>query len=98
MELTKEQAIKLCDSKWWEGLSHRRIAGFQLFERRLCVPFSIFHEAIEKSLGRPVYTHEFGMALDSLKKEFLGQKKAPTLQEIIELIPEEKRIIIQGSK
>lgn len=26
----------------------------------LCVSFSVFHEDVEKRLGRPVFTHEFG--------------------------------------
>jgi hypothetical protein len=57
----KENAIELYESKWWEGLSHREIAGVQLFVTELCCPFDVFHEAVEKSLGRPVFTHEFGM-------------------------------------
>jgi hypothetical protein len=93
-KLTQEQAIKLGESKFWEKMSYRDRAGFQLFEERLCMPFGVFHEAVEKSLGRPVWTHEFGMNLDGIKKEFLGVKQAPTFQEIIDLIPPEKRIII----
>lgn len=59
------------------------------------MPFDIFHEAIEKSLGRPVYTSEFELNYDSLCKEFLGEKNAPTIQEIIEMIPEEKRLVLK---
>ncbi len=33
------------------------------------VPFNIFHEGIEKLLGRDVYTHEFGMNTEGLKRE-----------------------------
>ncbi len=94
-KLTKEQAIKLGEAKFWEPMSYRERAGFQLFEELLCMPFGVFHEAVEKSLGRPVWTHEFGSAgLDGLKKEFLGVRPAPTFQEIVELIPADKRIII----
>jgi hypothetical protein len=32
--------------------------------------------------------------MGELKKEFLGIKKAPTMEEIINLIPKEKRIIV----
>lgn len=55
----------------------------------------MFHEAVEKALGRPVWTHEFGLNWDGLKKELMGEAPAPTMQEIIDLIPEEKRIIVE---
>jgi hypothetical protein len=53
----KENAIELYHSNWWEGLSYREIAGVQLFTTELCCPFDVFHEAVEKSLGR--LTKEF---------------------------------------
>ena len=94
LELTQEQAIELFDSGFWETMTHEERARFQLYETRLCMPFDIFHEAIEKTLGRPVWTHEFAY-VDSLRKEMEeGGKPAPSMQEIIELIPEENRIIL----
>jgi len=92
--MTKEQAIKLHDSKWWEGLSNKDIVMFQLFEDKLCIPFGIFHKAVTKCLKRKVWAQEFGLNVDGLKKEFLGDRKAPTSKEIMELIPKDKRIII----
>ena len=92
--MTREEAIGLLNTKWWEGMSHRDIVMFQLFVDRLCIPFDIFHEALEKALGRPVWTHELGLNAEGLKKELLGEKEPPTMREIMELIPEEKRIII----
>jgi hypothetical protein len=92
--LTKEQAIKLAESKFWEPLSFRERATFQLFEDKLCMPFAVFHEAMEKTLGRPIYTHEFGLSLDGLKSELIGEKPAPTFEDIINLIPADKRIIL----
>ena len=93
-KITREKAIELVNSKFWESMSPRAIAVFQLWEDRLCMPFDVFHEAIEKVLGRPVYTHEFGLNRDGLKKELMGEKESPTLEEIIDLIPEDKRVII----
>jgi hypothetical protein len=90
----KENAIELYNSNWWEGLSYREIAGVQLFTTELCCPFDIFHEAVQKSLGRPVFTHEFGLNYQGICKEFLGEKEPPTMEEIISLIPEQKRIVI----
>lgn len=94
-KLTRERAIALGESKFWEQMTAREIATFQLFEERLCVPFDVFHVAVEKTLGRPVYTHEFGLAMDSLRAELLGKRPAPSLDEIINLIPSEKRILVK---
>lgn len=90
----KEKAIELAESNWWELCDHREIAEFQLLTKELCCPFAVFHEAIEKSLGRPVWTHEFGMNYDGIVAEFLGERESPSMEEIIGLIPEEKRMIV----
>jgi hypothetical protein len=71
-QLTKEQAIAFCENKCYEGMTYRQIAEFQIEQDRLCMPFDIFHEAIEKTLGRPVFTHEFAFA-DGLRKELYGE-------------------------
>lgn len=94
-QLTKKQAIAFCENKLYEGMTSRQIAEFQMEQDRLCVPFDVFHKAIEETLGRPVYTHEFGLNRDGLRKELHGEKETPTLEEIINLIPNDKRILIQ---
>ena len=96
MKLTKKQAINLYDSGWWIGLSAHDIVMFQLFEEkvRICMPFKEFHKAMEEVLKRPIYTHEFGLNIKGLRKEFLGDIPMPTFQDIINLIPKEKRILI----
>lgn len=93
MSLTYDQAIKLAESEWWKSVSDEDIVKFQLFEDRLCMPFGDFHGAVEKVLGRPVWTHEFAFP-EGLRKEFLKDKPAPTFEEIMNLIPEEKRIVV----
>jgi hypothetical protein len=93
--LTREQAKELGESGFWAELTPREIAEFQLFTEQLCMPFGVFHKAIEEVLGRPVWTHEFARA-DSLRAELRGDKGQPTLDEIIDLIPEDKRIIVVG--
>lgn len=95
ISIDKESAIALSESKWWLGKTSREIAGFQLHVNELCCPFDVFHEAIEKSLGRPVWTHEFGLNYEGIVREFQGEIPAPSIDEIINLIPEEKRIIIK---
>lgn len=93
--LTKEQAIELAQTGWWKGLSAEDILMFQLFEDKLCMDWSDFKQAVEKALGRGVWTHEYGgVGWKLLQAEFLGDRPAPTWDEIMSLIPEEKRIII----
>lgn len=93
-QLTPEEAIALGKTNFWENLSHREIANFQLFQECLCMPFSVFHEALEKSLGRSVWTHEMGMNWEGLKHEFLGETPAPSFADIVNLIPEDKRVLV----
>ena len=56
--MTRQEAIEKYNSKFWLTMTHKEIAKFQINENRLCVPFDVFHEAIEFTLGRPVFTHE----------------------------------------
>jgi hypothetical protein len=95
-EITKEEAMRLYESGWWEDKTPREIAMFQMFTRRLCLPFGEFQKAVEEALGRPVWTHEFGLNLDGLKKELLGEAPAPTFAEICALIPPEKLILVRS--
>jgi len=90
----REKAIELYDSNWWELCDEREITEFQLFVEELCCPFEIFHAALEKTIERPVWTHELGLNLEGIQREFLGEKAPPTMEEILNLIPEEKRIVV----
>jgi hypothetical protein len=90
----REAAIKLAESKWWVGMEPKQIAKTGLLITELCLPFDVLHEAVEKALGRPVFTHEFGLNYDGIIQELLGERDAPTLEQIIEMIPEGKRIIL----
>src|SRR5262249_19115264 len=58
--MTPEEALALYESKFWETMPYADRAKSQLFEDRLCMPFDVYHEAVEKTLGRPVLTHELG--------------------------------------
>ncbi|HTY25598.1 MAG TPA: hypothetical protein VMC85_20885 [Desulfomonilaceae bacterium] len=89
----RDAAIALFESGWWKTKTPKEIVDFQLFVDELCMEFSDFHGAVEKVLNRPIWTHEFAFR-DSLVDELLGDKPAPTFQQILDLIPEEKRIIV----
>ena len=91
--MDKAQAIKMAESGWWKTLSYFEIAAFQLWEEKLCMDFSDFQDAVEKSLGRPVWTHEFAYP-DLLRQEFLGRRPSATFEDILNLIPAEKRVLL----
>jgi hypothetical protein len=95
MKLTSEDAKFLAETQWWIGRPARDVAIFQMEAKLLCMPFGEFHKAIEEALGRGVYTHEFGLNWDGLKKELLGDGPAPSLDEIIAMLPADKTIIVR---
>jgi len=85
---------KLFESKFWETMSDREIAEFQLFEPILCMPFNVFHKALQKTLNRPIQTIELGLNVEGIRSELMNGSPPPTLEETINLIPEEKRILV----
>jgi hypothetical protein len=98
MSMTKEAAMTLAESRWWDSpnVDNETIVRFQLFEDKLCMDFSQFHRAIESVLGREVFTHEFAFVNETngLKAEYLGGAEPPTFKEIMNLIPEDKRVLV----
>lgn len=91
-QLSREQAIAFGKTGEWKTWTPEQIFAFQIQQDKLCVDFSAFHEATEKALGRPVFTHEFARP-DLLVAEFLGVRKKPSLDEIMEQIPKEKILL-----
>ena len=94
-QLTKEQAIKIFESGLWRDMTDEQIVKFQLFQKRLCMPFDVFHGAMTNVLGREIWTHEFANS-ENLEKEYLGGKPAPSFDEILALIPAGKAIVINS--
>lgn len=93
-EITESEARALAASGFWLTISPREIATFQMETWRLCMPFKIFHEALEKALGRPVFTHERGLNYEGLRQELRGERPTPSFADILNLIPREKRILV----
>ena len=58
------------------------------------MPFHDFHVAVERAAGRSVWSHEFVTNRWGLLKEILGDQPAPSLEEIFDQIPKDKRIIM----
>ena len=73
-QVTKEKAIELCNSKFYEKMTDEEIFLFQINQEKLCMPFEVFHRSTEKALKRPVFTHEF--AFVDFKKEYYKKHKS----------------------
>jgi hypothetical protein len=95
-QFTKEEAKKFYEEEKWGLMTPSERAAFQLLQDRLCMPFDVFHEAVEKALDRPVWTHEFGLNRDGLISELLGKTGKPSMEDIINLLPKEKTIFVVG--
>ena len=93
-QLTQEQAVTCCEQEHWKDWTPSIRALFQIHQDRLCMPFGVFHEVVETALGRPVFTHEFGLNPDGLKAELLGLSDAPSLTQILALLPQDKTIVV----
>jgi hypothetical protein len=87
----RARAVALYGSQWWVGRGPREIAKFQLHTVELCLPFEVFHQAVEAALGRSVWLHEFGLNVAGLIQELFDERDAPTLDDILDLLPPDKR-------
>jgi hypothetical protein len=92
-QLTKEQAIRFAASGAWESMSLMDRARFQLEQGKLCMPFEVFHAAVEHALGRPVWTHEFADP-QTLRDELYERSPKATMAEVVAKIPQGKQVII----
>lgn len=95
-----EAKAKYGDDHWWDGSDWEKAWG-QLNEDILVMEFGAFHRALEAAAGRPVWTHELALSgVERLRQELLAKRIAPdqatspTMQEIIDLIPPEKRVVV----
>lgn len=93
-QFTKEQAIAFAKSGEWKDWTDEEIVRFQLYQKKLCMDFHRFHVALGHVLGRSVYTHEMAN-WDAIVDEYEGERTAPTFEEIINMIPEEKRFLFR---
>ena len=93
-QLTKKQAQYLNDVGAWWDWTDEQVVRFQLFQKKLAMPSYRFHEALEVVLKRGIYLREYSQR-DKLCEEYLQSNTMPTFQEIIQMIPEDKRFIIE---
>ena len=91
--MTKDEAIAFYKEGKWKALTHEERAALQLKEDRLCMPLTVYHEAITVALGRDVWTHEFAYP-EKLIAEFNGDAAKPSFDEILALIPADKLMVV----
>lgn len=94
--MTQAEAIRMAASGWHRNCTDQEIAALQLYEERQVVPeFDIFHGAMEKAIGRPIQTLEFGLWSDRLKKEF--ESAVPDAEKLIERMRQAKESYISAA-
>ena len=95
-QLTTQQAIAFAESGAWQKWDAKTRAMFQMEQDCLCMPFNEFHKAVEEALGRPVWTHEFGLNRDGLLAELQGKATAPSFADIVAMLPAEKTLLVSA--
>jgi hypothetical protein len=80
--VTREQAIAIAETRWWETAGPKEIVDRQLYESKLIMDFGAYHQALESVLGRPVFTHEMAW-VERLRAEYEGRKEPPDPNEVI---------------
>jgi hypothetical protein len=92
---TSKEAISLAKTGWWKSCEPYEVALWQLDSQFLAMDFSAFHKAVEKACGRPVWTHEFAFGgRVRLSAEILKERPAPSMEQILDLLPREKTIVV----
>lgn len=92
-QITKAEAKAIGAAGEWKTWTDEQLVAFQLYQDKLAVPFERLQIALEHVLGRPVWTHEFAN-LKQLRAEHQKKVPAPTMADIIGMIPADKRIIV----
>lgn len=95
----KEESCPHCLAAWTSRKPARELTpGEREAEARTLewaeVPFDLIHARLEELIGRPVWTHEFGLNWEGLMKEARWEGRAATMSEIVDLIPPEKRLVV----
>lgn len=57
--MTRDEAMALAATEWWKACTPKEIVERQLYEDRIIMCFECYQKALEETLGRAVFTHEF---------------------------------------
>lgn len=78
--ITREQAIQLSETKFWETFSDFEVVQFQLFEERLCMPFELFAERLNTVFGTTFSDQEL-KNLDNIRFQFTQRFFSPVTHD-----------------
>lgn len=59
VQVSKANAITFAEEMQYNTMSIVEQAMFQIHQKRLCMPFGVFHKAVETTLNASVWTHMF---------------------------------------
>ena len=90
-QLTETESALFAESGVWEPMTSEERARFQIAQRLLCMPFGVFHQAVEDTLGRSVTTYGFGVNADGLRAELLDGAEPPSIGEILGMLRDATR-------
>jgi hypothetical protein len=90
-QLTANQAAAVYKSGEWKDWTDEEKVKFQLYQDNGCMPVEEFHGALEKILNRRVLNGEF-IDMQLLRAEYEKQRPSPTFEEIMKIIPGNKRV------
>lgn len=93
-QLSKQEAIQLGQSEWWKDTNQLSIATFQVTQDALCCPIKVYKSALNAVLNRVVFTSELSKP-ELLINEMNKDKKPPTFEEIISMLPANKTAFIK---
>jgi hypothetical protein len=93
-----ETAIALYQSGWWRERPAKEVALFQLQTAELSLPFSEFGRVLKEATGRYVTKYELSQP-ESLIAEIMGERPAPTHEELAQLLALEQFVdLVRGGR
>lgn len=87
-QLTREEAVVFAESGAWKEMTDDQLVWFQFNQKKICVPVSHLHVALEGALGRDVYSHEFHSknGWNRMINEFMGRREMLTPAESLSML------------
>jgi len=92
--MTQEEAIKIGKSGIYKTWTHEEKVDTQLYNEYICMPVGDFLESLTVVFKRPVYDIELLDGGENLKAELEGRKSPPTIDEIVNMFPGDKIIVV----
>ena len=93
--MSRLQITAFIKQRLWESMSWEELAKFQVTQETLCVPFDLYRNAAERTLGRPLFNLQLANGRERVKSELFGGTPPESLREVIDIIPLHKRMVLE---